>query len=509
MDWDAIGEHLPALIVLVPVLGGAVSALIGRRGLGWWIAMASSLLVLLLAVRLFAAAVLEGAQPVVYLIGEQSPLGITFVADPLSASVLLVLALVGAAVTLYARNSIASEVPRAKLRFFYALWMLCHAGLLGVVITGDLFNLFMMLELSAICAYALVAMGRGRSRRALTAAMHYLLLGSVGAGLTLFGIGCLYMVTGTLNMAEMAERLQQIYLTWQTDEPLYRRTVVTAFAVLLVGVGIKIALVPLHAWLPNAYTFAPSAVTVLLAAVVAKAGAYVGIRLIYGVFGVEFSLQGGLPTDALLMAAAAAAILYGGFKAVRQDNLKRLLAWAGLAQVGFVVLGLAVASRYGLAASVIHLFNHALIIGGTFMAAGVLVYRLGSSDIGDLRGLGRRLPVTMACLTVGGMGLIGLPLTAGFISRWYLVVATLEAGRYELTAVIAAGSVLALACVWRVVEAAYFGERPDEPKIKEAPLTMLLPMLLLIGASVYFGVNAATSGAVAEMAADFLLGQGP
>jgi multicomponent Na+:H+ antiporter subunit D len=524
MNWEQLQQQLqpqlPALIVVTPLVMGLLSALIGRRGFGWWIAMLSSIAVFAGSLHLLHSVVYEGPQSLTYLMGNWPvPYGIAYTVDALNASVLVIVALIGALVTLYARKSIPSEIPAHKLHFFWAVWCFCQTGLLGITITGDAFNLYVLLEISSLATYTLIALGKDRNRRALTASINYLVLGTIGASFILLGIGYLYMVTGTLNMADMSVALHKIYATWGTDEPQYQTTVITGFAFLIVGLSLKLALFPAHAWLPNAYTYAPSAVSALLAATATKVGAYISIRFIYTIVGADFAFRGELPTDVLLMICAAGAILLGSYMAIRQDNVKKILAYSSIAQIGYITLGFALENEDGLTASIIHLFNHALTKGGMFMALGVVAYRLGSTKLDDLRGLGRKLPISMAAFTAGGLGLIGVPLTAGFISKWYLVTGAIEAGRYEMAAIVLIGSLLALVYVWRVVEVIYFGKRDETsltsavlsaqtPKLREAPLSMLAPMVILIGLSIYFGVHASASSHVAKTAAYWVLGVG-
>lgn len=518
MTWPLgpIAPHLPALVVVVPLVGGLLAALLGRRGLGWWIALATSSAVLAVCVALLAR-VLDAPGAIDYRMGGWvPPFGIAFRVDPLNAGVLTIVAVIAAVTTLYARTSIASEIPADRHRFFYAVWLLGLTGLLGITITGDAFNLYVLLEISSLATYVLVAMGKYRDRRALTASMNYLVLGTIGASFILLGIGYLYSITGTLNMEDLAARLDEITGTWDGDAPRYQRTAITGFAFLIVGLALKLALFPLHRWLPRAYTYAPSAVAALLAATATKVGAYATIRMLYTVLGTDFAFRPGIPVDELLLVAASLAILFGSALALRQENLRCLLAYSSVAQIGYIVIGFAMANQDALAGSIVHLFNHAITKGGMFLALGIVSYRFGVATLGDVRGLGRKLPFTMAAFTVGGLGLIGVPLTAGFVSKWYLVKGAFEAGQPLLAAVILGGSLLTVLYVWRVVEAVYFRPRdaaatPIAPRagLLEAPLLLVVPTGLLIGASVYFGIDATLTGSISRRAAEALISGGP
>jgi len=374
---------------------------------------------------------------------------------------------------------------------------LALAGLAGIVSTGDAFNLFVFLEISALSSYALISMGK--DRRALNAAFQYLVMGTIGATFILIGIGFLYMMTGTLNMQDLAERLPAVADT---------RTVRAGFAFLTVGIGLKLALFPLHLWLPNAYAYAPSVVSALLAATATKVAIYAMLRFMFGIFGVEFAF-GTMPLGFILITLGLVGILSASLVALFQDNVKRLLAYSSVAQIGYIALGMGLASSTGVTAAMLHLFNHALMKGALFLALGAVAYRLGSVSLRDFAGLGRRMPWTMAAIVIGGLSLIGVPPTAGFVSKWYLVLGVLEQGLWPLAVLVLVGSLLALVYVWKI-EVAYF-EPPAENaiQVKEAPLSMLLPIWVLVVANVYFGINTELTVGVAQQATTLLLGAGP
>jgi len=265
-------------------------------------------------------------------------------------------------------------------------------------------------------------------------------------------------------------------------------------------------LVPLHMWLPNAYAHAPSVVSAFLAGSGTKIAIYALMRIIFTVFGGagvfdDFGLGEMLTGFAIIAMIGASAV------AIYQTNVKRLLAYSSLAQIGYIMLGIAMASVLGMSAGIVHLFNHALIKAGLFMAMGCIFLRTESVKIDDMKGLGQVMPVTMAAFVAGGFGLIGVPLTSGFISKWYLLQAAIEKGWWPAVAAILISSLLAIIYVWRVVEAAYFQTRDkNAPALSEAPWPMLAPMWILIGLSYYFGIHATLTMDVATGAAEVLLG---
>lgn len=491
-----IRRHLPLLPVLLPLLAAPLCVVLGRRRPTYVLALGASWSSFAAALMLLRRVLDEGEQ--VYRMGGwASPWGIEYRIDVLSGFVVAFVSLLGAVVMTWAPLSTLREIPEGRHALFHAAYLLCLTGLLGIVSTGDLFNLFVFLEISSLSSYALISLGR--SRRALTASFQYLVLGTIGATFILIAIGLMYQMTGTLNMADFAARLELV-----TGE----RTVFVAFAFFTVGVALKMALYPLHHWLPNAYTHAPSAVTAFLAATSTKVSVYVLIRFVYSVFGQRFSFET-MPLGAVLVALSLAGIFAASTMAIFQRDVKRLLAYSSVAQVGYMTLGISMHSVTGLTAGIVHLFNHALIKGGMFLALGSVAWRVGSTRLEALAGIGRRMPLTTFAWVLGGLGLVGVPATAGFVSKWYLVLSVLERRWWPVAAALLVSSLLALVYVWRVVEIAYFREPAAAAPGGEAPLALLAPTWALIGASVWFGLSTSGSVGLARRAAVWLLGGGP
>lgn len=491
-----ISAHLPALQVVLPLIAAPFCVLLRRPVPVWWFALAVSWSTLVIAATLLDQALTSGV--ISYAIGNwAAPWGIEYRVDALNGFILLIVAGIGAVVLPFARTSVAAEIPGDRVGLFYAMYLLCLAGLLGISITGDAFNLFVFLEISSLSSYVLISLGK--DRKALTAAYQYLVMGTIGATFILIGVGLLYMMTGTLNMADLAGRVPDVAGT---------RTIRAAFAFLTVGAGIKLALFPLHLWLPNAYAYAPSVVTAFLAATATKVAVYILLRFFFTVFGATFIFET-LPFEEILLALALSGILIASTAAIFQDNVKRLFAYSSVAQIGYMILGVSFASVTGLTATVVHLFNHAMIKGALFLALGCLFLKLRSVHISDLAGVGSRMPWTMAAFVIGGLSLIGIPLTVGFITKWYLISAAIERGWWPVAALILVGSLLAAIYVWRVVEVAYFRPWPaGRPDVGEAPMMMLIPTWVLIGVTIYFGIDTDLTLGVAGQAARDLVGGG-
>ncbi len=490
-------SHLPILQVIVPLLAAPVCLLLRQAKLVWMFATIASALALLISVQLLHQ--VHGAGVVVYELGGwRAPIGIEYRIDTLSAFVLLLVCAIATVVLMGAHTSIQKEVPQDRQTLFYIAFLLCLAGLLGIVATGDAFNVFVFLEISSLATYTLI--GLGRDRRALWASYQYLIMGTIGATFILIGIGLMYMMTGTLNMVDLAQRLPEV---------AYTKTVFTAFAFFIVGVCLKLALFPLHLWLPNAYAYAPSVVTAFLAATATKVAIYILVRFVYSVYGVDFSLSH-LPLPQMLLLLGLLGVFGASIVAIVQANVKRLFAYSSVAQIGYMILGFSLGTQAGLQAALLHLFNHALMKGAIFMAVAGVVFRVGGANIDTFKGIGQRMPLTTAAIVVGGVSLIGVPFTVGFISKWYLIVALLEKGLWFIVGLVLIGSLLAVIYVWKLVEVAYF-QPPDSAQedLKEAPITILLPTWLLVLANIYFGIDTQFTVGVSELAVSRLFGVAP
>ncbi|MEQ8397073.1 monovalent cation/H+ antiporter subunit D family protein [Thalassobaculum sp.] len=495
---SGIIPHLPALQVVVPLLAAPICFLLRRGSVCWGFATLVSWAAFAMSLMLLEAVLTDGT--IRYAMGGWiAPWGIEYVVDATNAIVLVIVSGIGAAVMPYARRSVMAEIPASQHGLYYTAYLLCLAGLLGVTITGDAFNVFVFLEITSLSSYILVSAGAGMDRRALTAAYNYLVLGTVGATFFVIGVGLLYMVTGTLNIIDLSERVPALQ---------DNRTVHVAFAFIVVGMGLKLALFPLHTWLPNAYTYAPSTGTAFLAATSTKVSVYVLLRFLFVVFAPSYGFMA-LTLDYVLLPLALIAMVAATIAAIYQYNIKRLLAYSSVAQLGYMVLGIAYGSVEGLTAAILHLFNHALMKGALFLALGCIMLRVGDVTMRGVQGLGRQMPWTMAAFVTGGLSLIGVPLTVGFISKWYLITAALDDGRWPIAVVILASSLLAIIYVWKIVEAAYLKEPPAGRVVREAPLSMLVPTWVLVLANIGFGISAEYTVGVARTAAIGLLGGTP
>ena len=489
--------HLSLLLVVIPLIAAPVVAVLPTRGrYAWAVASAVTFVCAVLAILQLDTVVNHGV--ISYELGGWAPpWGIEYRIDAVNAFVALIVAGIAVFTLPYALLSVEKEIPQHQISLFYCAFLLCLCGLFGITQTGDIFNIFVFLEISSLSSYALISMGK--SRQALTSAYQYLIMGTIGATFFLIGVGLIYSQTGTLNIVDLSQRLPAVF---------EQRTVHTGFAFIMIGVALKAALFPLHLWLPNAYTYAPTAITVFLAATATKVAVYVMLRVLFSVFPNNFVLS--TPTDELFTIAGLTGILSASVYAIYQTDIKRLLAYSSVAQIGYMALGIGFASSLGVTAAIVHLFNHALMKAALFMAVGAIIYRIGACRMDNIHGLGKQMPWTFGAIIIGGLSLVGVPGTAGFISKWYLVLAALEQSAWISVVVILLGSLLAVVYVGKIIEALYF--RPAtavNQNIAEAPMWLLAPTWALVLANIYFGIDTELTIGVAEMAAHALLGVAP
>ena len=497
---SVLQAHLPVLQVIVPMLTAPLVILVKERRLCWAATLLASLCALAIAVSL-CIDVLNGNY-IRYLMGSwPAPWGIELRVDAFSALLLLIVNGASSLALIGATASLDRDIENSRQPLFYAAWLLAVAGLNGILVTADAFNIFVFMEISALASYVLIS--AGPNRRALPAVFKYLIMGTIGATFYLIGVGLIYLMTGTLNIADMELRLHGV-----ADQT----PVLVAAGFITVGLALKAAVFPLHLWLPNAYTYAPNMVTVFLAACATKVSLYILLRIDFFVFQQNLS-EHDFQFSYFLMPLSLLAILIASAAAMFEPNLKRLLAWSSVAQIGYITLGASLVSVAGLTASLLHMFNHALAKGALFLVLACLGMSLSHLRINNIAGIAKQMPWTMAAFVLAGLSLIGVPGTAGFISKWYLITAALESGPWgpALIAVIIISSLMAVFYIWRIVEIAYFKTADEQvadkqESIREAPLLLLLTTWIAVALNFYFGLSAALPVELADSAARVLMG---
>ena len=494
-------ENSIAWILLFPLFGAALCSLLGmaNRKFCWPIGVVSMIGSFVAGVMTLIQAIDSPAHEVSYVFGgwiiDSYPrgVGIEFRADLMAALITLVVVGIGLCVAVYAKLPVERETP-GKEHFFYPLFLLQITGLAGICMTGDAFNLYVLIEVAALTGYGLIAIG---GKRAAAATFNYVILGTIGASLYLLGVGYLYIKTGSLNMVGINE----VIVSSETLKD--SATMQVAFVLICLGILIKMAFFPLHAWLPNAYCHAPSATSSLLAPLVTKVMIYVMIRMVLTVFGVDFSFESTL-WPSVLPWLVVIAIVSAAVMALGQREIKRMLAYLIVAEVGYMVGGVWVYNYYGMIGSIFHIISDACMTLCLFLGAGLILEKCKTTHFDGLRGLFSKMPLTMTGFFVGGFSIIGLPPTCGFFSKWYLITGAMASQRWEYLVALLFSTMVMVVLFFRLIERIYLavgesgenlgkghgdlGLTNEQTRFSEGPLTMLVPLLTAAAVVLVIGI---------------------
>lgn len=480
-----IAKNLPALLPLIFLAAALLIPLIDvwKKKTAYLFAITAALTAASLSVYGFIYVLFNGT--VNYHFGGWAPpVGIEYIYDPLSSFVTLVINVIALLVLTHAYRVVPVDIE-GRQGAYYSVVMLLLTGFNGMIITGDLFNLYVFIEISSLSGYALIAVGEKRSP---FAAFRYLIIGTIGASFYLLGIGYLYFMSGTLNMSDLASILPMI-----KDSP----TILVGLILIVIGIGIKMAIFPMHGWLPDSYTYAPTTSSALIAPIGTKVGAYVLLRLLFFVFGVQYFSEE-LPVAELIAIFSCIGIIFGSVMAIAQKEMKRMLAYSSVAQIGYIGLGIGLANTFGFIGAVLHLLNHAFMKACLFIVAGNLRTKAGHSDISLFDNTFRKkYPWTMAAFTVAALSMVGLPPLAGFFSKWYLALGAIGNSKWIYLAVILISSLLNAVYFFRILEKVYLkssvkikSDESDSENLNSAEVvpSMLVPALVLAVGLIVLGI---------------------
>ncbi|SKA73183.1 complex I subunit 5 family protein [Desulfobaculum bizertense] len=488
-------NQYPALIVIAPLLSALVVAIGGwfNRRIYFPVAVAALGVSVCSALGLLIQVMATG--PFSYRLGGwMPPFGIEYYIDYLSALVLLLMTSIGL-LNLIATRRDVERTYEGKVPVFYTLYLLSVVGHLGLVVTGDAFNLYVLLEITALSGYALLAMGDAKSA---LSTLRYLFMGTMGASFYLLGVGFLYIMTGSLNMQDLASILPNLYTN---------PAIIAAFGLIMAGVFTKMAFFPMHAWLPNAYGDAGSPASSLIAPMTTKVMVYVMIRMMLTVFTPDFVFASAVFNEAIVWLAIIA-MLAGAAFALAQRDLKRMLTFVLLSEVGYMVGGAWLGNRLGMTGSILHIVNDAAMTLCVFLCAGCIKYRNQSTRFENLPGLFRKQPFTMTALVIGALAMIGVPPTCGFFSKWYLILGGLDAGHYWFVGALILSSLINIVLFFRVFEIAHFEPFTEghghghHDKIHDAPWSMVVPLLVVAAGLIVLGF---LSGDIVTHVIDFAI----
>lgn len=468
-------DKLIPLFIAVPIGSAFIIYLIGsilkdrsRRFADVW----SMLVVLFLAgFSIYFLKQVSLESPILFFMGSwRPPVGITLVLDGLSCFMLLIINFIALMAVLFSIDYMEKFTAKYK---FYALLMLLIGGMNGVTMTGDLFNFYVFLEISAIASYVLVSFGNEAME--LEAAFKYMVLASIGSIFILLSIALIYARTGTLNMADISQTI--------LSNPNYPFMILVSI-LFIIGFGLKAALVPFHAWLPDAHPSAPAPISALLSGVVIKVlGAYGLVRVFYNVLGMSHNVS------LIILILSGLSMIIGVILQLGQTDIKRLLAYCSISQIGYVLLGLGLGTPLGILGGLLHLVNHAVFKSLLFFNSGALEYETHTRDITQMSGINQKMPVTGLSWFIGSFSASGVPPFNGFWSKLILIMAAVQAQHYILAGIAGIAAILTLASFVKVQRQVFFGTLPDAlSKIREVPISMLVTLIVLTCLCVTMGL---------------------
>lgn len=469
-----MSAHLPLLLFLVPFSTAVALPMLGSKRPGWCrpATLVSVALTSILALANLVTVLKRGT--IVYAFGGwAAPLGIQWVDDGLASIVILTMSLLISIALVFGHDA-PSSTFRGREVYYHTLVLLLVSAMTGIVLAGDLFNVFVFLEVAALTGYALVGSAGGRS---LVSAFRYLILGSFGASLYLLGVSHLYVATGSLNMADLAARVPEL---------LTSTAVVSGLIFIFLGLAIKMALIPLHGWLPDAYSHAPESVSPILASTITKIALIAWVRIMYSVVGASAEV-GHVPVLVLLDELGAIAAVGGAFLALTQKEIKRMFAYGGISHVGLILIGVSLGNPTGFAGGVFYLINDAVMQAALFFLAGAAFFHYGVRTLDELGRVRERSPWVTGGLIVVAMSMIGLPPTGGFFGKWNIILGALESENYLAVFAVVASTLLTLAYFVRIFESA-LGERGPEASPLSVPLSLKVSLGVVAAAVIALGV---------------------
>ena len=434
-----MSHQLPAILFLLPLFAAISMPVVCLKHRHWSKPISLTILAAMVLVSILNLHNVVNHGEVRYAFsGWTAPLGIEWVADGLASVILVLLSVLGLLGVVFTGPT-SPKALGGRIVHYYTLILLFFSALTGIVFARDLFNLFVFLEVAAISSYALIGVAGGR---ALFAAFRYLILGTIGASIYLLGVSYLYAVTGTLNMADMADKLPFL---------LGSKALVGGLLFIFIGLGIKMALVPFHAWMPEAYAYAPDSVSPILASLLTKIALLAWVRIIYWVLNASIVVYG-IPILLLVAVLGALAAVIGASLALAQRDIKMMFAYGGISHIGIILIGIGQGNQTGFVGGIFYLLNDAVMQAALFFLAGVAFCHYGVRTIDDIGRVGKQAPWLTGSLIVIALGMVGLPPTGGFFGKWNIILGALEAGNYVSVAAVVLSTLLTLAYFVKLFE---------------------------------------------------------
>lgn len=457
-----MSHQLPALLFLLPLFAAIAMPVVCLKHREWSRPISLGVLGAMVVVSLLNVISIINLGEVRYAFsGWTAPLGIEWVADGFASVVMVMVSVLGLLGIVFAGPTSPNGL-HGRIVHYYVLILLLISALTGIVFAGDLFNLFVFLEVAAIASYALIGMAGGR---ALFASFRYLVLGTLGASFYLLGVSYFYAASGTLNMADIAEKIPQL---------LSSQALLGGLLFMFIGLGIKMAMVPFHVWMPEAYTYAPESVSPILASLATKVVLVGWVRILYWVLGVNVIVDA-IPILFLVGLLGMLAAVIGAVLALVQQNIKTMFAYGGIAHIGIILIGVSQGNQTGFVGGIFYLLNDAVMQAALFFLAGVAISQYGVRTVEELGGVGKQAPWFTSALIVVALGMIGLPPTGGFFGKWYIILGALEANNYVAVTAVLLSTLLTLGYFVRIFES-IFRQTPISAGINQSEIPFSLKL---------------------------------
>jgi multicomponent Na+:H+ antiporter subunit D len=450
------------------------------------LSLISLIVVFFLSLTIFIFVNKDGAY--IYDVGHYGgPIGIEFYVGNIEVLLATVFSFVAVMIGWFSIYSIDHDIKESRMSFYYLLVNILIAALLGLLYTNDIFNAFVFVEIGTIASCGIIVVKDKKEN--IKATLKYLIMSSLGSGLLLMAIAFMYSITGQLNLTYMHNDLIEVYSS-------YPDAILIALGLFTIGLGVKAAMFPLHSWLPDAHSSAPTTSSAILSSLVLKGYVYLLIKIFYRVFGLEIITQ--FPVLKIIMILGGFGMIMGSVFAIFQKELKRVIAYSSVAQMGYIFFGIGLGTKLGFTIAIFHMIGHAVTKSALFLLSGAIIHNSGHKNVEDLKGIGKEMPLTLFLFLLAALSMVGIPVLPGFISKWYLALASIESGNLFLILIIVASSLLNAVYYLPIIINGFFGEENLSDKIyrsKAMEIKKIMPVIMLIVAMIYVGV--ASKGIIA------------
>lgn len=471
-------KYLPLINVFLLMISAFIIPLIKKKKISKDVSLITNTTVLIFSILVFINVIRYGG----FYFNAGAPntiLGINWYIGQIESILGATFSFVAVLIIWYSSSSIKNEIPENKINFYYILINVLMASLLGIIYTNDLFNSYVFIEVSTLAACGIIVVKDKKEN--IKATIKYLIMSTIGSGLILMAIAYIYSITGHLNMSLIHEAIVN-------KTSLYPNSILIILTLFTLGLGVKSAMFPLHGWLPDAHSSAPTPSSAMLSGLVIKVYAFTLIKILFRVLSFEI-VNTSIILDIIILLGSCG-MIFGSVMAITQKELKRMIAYSSIAQMGYIFFGIGLGTPAGVVAAVFHMIGHSVTKSALFICSGLMVEKSGNKKIKDLTGIGVEMPLTLVLFTLGAFSMIGIPILPGFVSKWYLSLSCIEINRLTLIIIILASSILNVVYYFPIIINGFFGHENLEGKIyksKSISFKRILPVIFLILAMVLVG----------------------